>query len=141
MNDKKIVIGYDGSFDSKKALRIAVDIAKALSADIDLVSVIDLPPLGIVYMGDIISAYTTIKHNRECAIKDGKTQAKEMNASVTGILLEGKASEQIMKYAHAQHACMIIVGTRGLGGFKQLLIGSTAQALATYSDVPVLVVK
>lgn len=141
MNDPKIVVGYDGSLDSKKALKLAVDIAGAIHADIDLLSVVDLPPLGIVYMGDIVSAYTETKRKRECAIQDGKAEAKEMGASVTGILLEGSASDEIMKYARAQKASMIIVGTRGLGGFKRLLLGSTAQALATYSDISVLVVK
>lgn len=141
MHDKKIIVGYDGSLYSKKALKLAVDIAEAVDADIDLLSVVDLPPLGSVYMGDIITAYTDTKRKRECAIKDGKAEAKEMGVSVTGILLEGTASEEIMKYAHAQRAYMIIVGTRGLGGFKRLLLGSTAQALTTYCDISVLVVK
>jgi len=36
---------------------------------------------------------------------------------------------------------LIVTGTRGMGGFKNLIIGSVAQKVVTYSKVPVLVIK
>jgi nucleotide-binding universal stress UspA family protein len=36
---------------------------------------------------------------------------------------------------------MVVVGTRGRGGFKGALLGSTSQALITHADAPVVVVR
>jgi nucleotide-binding universal stress UspA family protein len=38
-------------------------------------------------------------------------------------------------------ASMVVVGTRGRGGFKGALLGSTSQALITHADAPVVVVR
>ena len=55
--------------------------------------------------------------------------------------LEGNAAAEIINYAKRENAFMIVAGTRGLGGFNRLLLGSTAQALITYSDISVLIAK
>lgn len=46
-----------------------------------------------------------------------------------------------MRYAADQRADLIVIGTRGLGGFRDLIIGSVAQKVVSYSKVPVLVIK
>ena len=56
-------------------------------------------------------------------------------------ILEGNAAAEIINYAKRESAFMIVAGTRGLGGFNRLLLGSTAQALITYSDISVLIAK
>ncbi len=47
----------------------------------------------------------------------------------------------IVEYAEEQNADLIVMGTRGLSGFKRLLLGSVALGVATYSTCPVLVIK
>jgi nucleotide-binding universal stress UspA family protein len=47
----------------------------------------------------------------------------------------------IVEYAENKHIDLIIVGTRGMSGFKKLLLGSVASGVVTYAHCPVLVVK
>ncbi len=131
MNDKKIVVAYDGSSSSEKALQLAADLAKTLLADIVLVFVVDISR--IVVPGTRIDVLDRLEA--------GKKFGSALGVSVTSTLLEGYPPEEIIRYAQEQKAYMIVVGTRGLGGFKRLLLGSTAQTLITYSDIPVLVAK
>ena len=47
----------------------------------------------------------------------------------------------IVDYAEQQKVDLIVIGSRGLSGFKKLLLGSVASGVVTYSHCPVLVVK
>ena len=49
--------------------------------------------------------------------------------------------EEIVEYADKKKVDMIVVGSRGMAGFKKLLLGSVANGVVTYSHCPVLVVK
>lgn len=131
MQDKKFIVAYDGSPYSEKALQLAAGLAKTLSADIVLVFVVDLSR--VVVPGTRIDVLDRL----EAGVEFGGA----LGVSVTSTLLEGYPPEELIRYAREQKAEMIVVGTRGLGGFKRLLLGSTAQTLITYSDIPVLVAK
>ena len=61
-----------------------------------------------------------------------KTQIIQESVSVVGSILE---------YAENEKIDLIVVGTRGRSGIKQLLIGSVAEGVVTYAHCPVLVVK
>ena len=47
----------------------------------------------------------------------------------------------ILDYAENEDVDLIVLGSRGLSGFKKLLLGSTASGVVTYAHCPVLVVK
>lgn len=144
MTDKKIVVAYDGSPDSKNALKIAVDFARSLSAKILLVSVYDVDLWNLPDESNFIDYDRIEKSFKEIAAEkaeEGKKYCEEKEVPVHVELLEGNAVTEIINYAQRENACMIVAGTRGLGGFKRLLLGSTAQALITYSEIPVLITK
>ena len=144
MSDKKIIVAYDGSADSKKALNMGIEIARPLFAKILLVSVYDLSLLNLPDAADIIDFNKLEKSLREIFMEraeDGKKYCEEKEIPVHLENLEGNAAAEIINYAKRENAFMIVAGTRGLGGFNRLLLGSTAQALITYSDISVLIAK
>jgi len=55
--------------------------------------------------------------------------------------MEGEPAEELMTYADENNCDLIIVGHRGVGGFKRMLLGSTASNLVKYANQSVLVVK
>lgn len=142
MERKKIVVAYDGSPCSEKALEMAVDLARALVAEIILVSVIDVPTLvfgdGIVNPEEL---EREVRRNYEAKEETGMKYCKEMGVKAYVTFLRGNPPDEIIKYAQEENAYLIVTGTRGLGGFKKLLLGSVAHKLVTYSDIPVLVAK
>jgi nucleotide-binding universal stress UspA family protein len=47
----------------------------------------------------------------------------------------------IVDYAERENIDLIVIGSRGLSGFKKLLLGSVASGVVTYANCPVMVVK
>jgi nucleotide-binding universal stress UspA family protein len=47
----------------------------------------------------------------------------------------------IVEYAERENIDLIVIGSRGLTGFRKLLLGSVASGVVTYAHCPVLVVK
>lgn len=146
MIEKKFVVAYDGSPDSKKALAIAVEFAQPLSATILLVSVYELPVSHYsvesnYYYYDHEKVETALKEICAAKAEEAKKYCEEKNVPVYVNIMKGEPAPEIIKYAQQENARMIIAGTRGLGGFEGLLLGSVAHSLVTYSTIPVLIVK
>lgn len=70
-----------------------------------------------------------------------EARAEAMGVAYTSILLEGPVSSKIVDIATEQDCDGIILGSRGLGGWKRLMLGSISNAVAAKATLPVLVVK
>lgn len=140
MTSKKFIVAYDGSDDSKKAIEMAIDLSKDISAEIVVVSVYDIP---ITLSDGATYNVWTIDFEKACKsrVAEVKEYYEKKGISIHTEVLLGNPADEIIKYAHQEKAYMIISGTRGIGGFARLLVGSVAHRLVTYSDIPVLVVK
>ncbi|MDU2064955.1 MAG: universal stress protein [Sporomusaceae bacterium] len=142
---KKIVVAYDGSEHSKRALDWAVKFAGASKAVIDVVMVLVPSSLlvGVDYAGVCFSE--ELKEMAEKEIEEQLEAAKSFceaqNVVVHTATLFGNVVDEIQHYVTDVKADMVICGTRGLGGFEGLLVGSVAHKLVTYLPVPVLAVK
>lgn len=138
---KNILIAYDGSEPSKKAVALAAGLAKEQSpkAVLWLVSVMDISygELGEPYLSQIIEKCT----------RDGQDLIKEATVMIgndvdthTETLL-GKPAECIIEVANTRACDLIVMGTRGLGLLEGLLLGSQAQKVISHAHCPVMVVK
>jgi len=140
MEIKKIVVGFDGSPSSKKALEYAKYLGKKLNASITVISVVRLPEFSqsMDEVEEIIDnedkrigpLHAEI---RECCSKEG--------IEITTEIIHGHPVEKIIEYAKENKFDLIVLGTRGLGGFKKLMIGSVAQKVVSYSKIPVMVIR
>ena len=65
----------------------------------------------------------------------------ECGILVETILVEGKASQQILRVAEEQHCDLIILGTHGRTGLSRVLLGSVAEDVVRHSRFPVLTLK
>jgi nucleotide-binding universal stress UspA family protein len=70
-------------------------------------------------------------------IEDGEKQGISLKIEI----LHGHPAESLVRYAADYKADLIVMGTRGMGGFKNLVIGSVAQKVTTYATVPVTIIK
>ena len=140
MDVKKMVVAYDGSPGSHKALAWAVDLAIRLGSAVVVVSVVK-PPEFSASIDEVDEWYADgEKQYRPLlaqAIAYGETQGLVLQTEI----LKGHPAESLMRYAVDRKADLIVMGTRGMGGFKSLIIGSVAQKVVTYAQVPVVVVK
>ena len=142
MSIKKIVLAFDSSADSEKALEWTMAFAKENKAEVHVASVMES-----VYTPSFEEAFNLSdindlrkKHMIENAAKT-EVLYKEQNIASKSVILEGHPAEEIINYAEKINADLIVCGTRGHGGFSAVLLGSIAHKLVTYATVPVLVIK
>jgi nucleotide-binding universal stress UspA family protein len=122
---KRILVAVDGSDGANAALAEAISLADALDAS--LTSVAD------VLTEQFASA--------RAAVHEALAQAEAAGVDADYEILEGDPAEQIVRIATLRDVDLVVVGSRGLGGFAGALLGSVSRAVAQHADRPVLVVK
>jgi len=135
---RRIVVGVDGSIASKEALRWAVRLADMLAARIDAVTVWD--PAPIFGWGILPATYSPAidLQQRLDEVVDELFPAGRP-AGLRTAVLEGPTAVTLLDAAHG--AAMLVVGSRGLGGFAGLRLGSVSAKVAAHAASPVLVVR
>lgn len=144
VRSRRIVVGLDGSEGSVRALRWAVETAKPLDAEVVAVQVHDvsssLPgPMGVA---PPIDNGEWRKELQRTLDQDWYAPLREAGVRYHAIFNEenGPAAAALMRIARQEGADMIVVGSRDLGGFAELLLGSVSHQLAHHSPVPVVIV-
>ena len=137
-SERRIVVGVDGSPPSERALDWAVAEAQRTGAALHLVSAW-IFPMALGY------AFTTTVHEVRQSAQDVIDRAMAHVGEVAGDLtVTGETSEQAPApalIAAAKGADLLVVGSRGLGGFQGLLIGSVSQYCARHATCSVVVVR
>jgi nucleotide-binding universal stress UspA family protein len=138
-----IVVGVDGSGASIKALRYAVDEAKKTpGTEVKAVSAWHVPA-GVYGSGWAPSDVDLDEFRKlaQTALDEGIATA-DIGASgvkVTPVLREGQPADVLCD--EAEGSDLLVVGTRGLGGFHGLLVGSVSQQCVHHASVPVVVIR
>ena len=133
----RIVVGVDGSEPSKAALRWAARLAPAIGATIEAVIAWEFPTnFGwAVEAGDWRpdrDAETILNETLDGAFGSARPDG------LVGTVREGRTASVLLEAARG--AEMLIIGSRGHGGFTGLLLGSVSAECAEHASCPVLVV-
>lgn len=142
MSERPVVVGVDGSASALHATRWAATEAERRDAPLRLVHICHLQP---------------VRHPRqvsppadfqEAILEQGRHWLAEASEAarrvvpgltVTTDLHAGVAAAELVR--ESRTAQLMVVGSRGLGGFKSLLVGSVAVALSAHGDCPVVVMR
>jgi Universal stress protein UspA and related nucleotide-binding proteins len=140
----KIMVAYDESDHSKKAVDWALKMQESLGTAIEVVTV--LPPMGspFIYENQPLSLLDLRESQKKCAVEaleELRQKCEAAGRTITPIVLEGSVADSLLKHSEKSGADLIVTGTRGKGGFTGLLMGSIAQKLVTYAKIPVVVIK
>ena len=140
----RIVVGVDGSDSSRQALRWAYDEAAHHGASITAVSTWHPPalPLGPAYGSAPPEGYVSQpKQNALDLLERFVTDldVREPAVDVRTAVEEGNPAEVLIKLS--KDADLMVVGSRGHGGFKGMLLGSVSQHLVAHAECPVVVVR
>jgi nucleotide-binding universal stress UspA family protein len=133
-----IVVGIDGSPSSDYALELAQALALALEAALVLVHAYD-PHIPFAVLTTEGMRNELHRHGRKLlAAARGRVVA---SLAVEEVLVEGSAREELLAACDRHAPSLLAVGSRGLGGFKELLLGSTSRSVANRASCPVLVAR
>jgi nucleotide-binding universal stress UspA family protein len=133
----RIVVGVDGSPSSLEALRWALGQGRLAGSAIDVVSAWRTPS---AYGGYPVIAETDWQHNAEEVLDTALSQVPEAaDAGVTRHVVRGHPVDVLLE--RAAGADILVVGSRGRGGFTGMLLGSVSQHLVAHAPCPVVVVR
>jgi nucleotide-binding universal stress UspA family protein len=138
-----IVVGVDGSVGSAEALKFAIAEARLRKAKLKVVTAWTLTyvaaPIGM--MAPIDEALIPELQNNAKAVLDkavADALGPEPDLVIEKAVLEGTPAQVLVDAA--QGADLLVVGTRGHGGFTGLLLGSVSQQTAHHAPCPIVIV-
>jgi nucleotide-binding universal stress UspA family protein len=148
---KKILFATDGSDNARRAEEAAAILAKSCGSELLILNVYSIP----FYAFSSASAFggmppINIKELMETAEQQAKKLVDESQRRVesqgirtTGKVLEAGSSVvyEIVSFAQNENVDLIVVGTRGMGGFKKLLLGSVSSGVVSHAHCNIMVVK
>lgn len=136
---RTIVVGVDGSPGSEAALHWALAEAKRRSVDVVALDAWSLPPTASMAYVPSASG-DAIKDAATAALDDVVRRASGRYRGVTceQVVVNGPPAVTLVEAA--QQAAILVVGTRGRGGFAGLLLGSVSQHCAHHAPCPIVIV-
>ena len=136
MSAGRVIVGVDGSESSKEALRWAADYAGAIGAPLEALTVWDMP----ITFGWVASLEED--DPEKGALHALETLVREVlgdDADITTKVERGHAAFVLV--TASQRAGLLVVGSRGRGGFAGLLVGSVSQYCVQHASCPVVVFR
>ena len=138
---RKFLVPVDGSENSRRALEYATSMAVAGDA-LTLVHVIDIPPTVYVESQKLLNEIMS-KFKEESAkiLNQSKALVQKSGVAVDAVTLEGDTAQGIVDYAQKGGFDMIVMGSRGLGKLKDMVLGGVSHKVLQRAKCPVLIVK
>lgn len=148
----KILVPYDGSKYSIKALTRATELAHNLDSEIILFSVVNVgyvsPPglLGIIKSKkekEAIKKWSkSVKTDTEKMLKNALKKCESKGITASYVISEGEISSKILDFATKKRISLIVIGSHGLHGIGKLkTLGSVSRRVSENAKCPVLIVR
>jgi nucleotide-binding universal stress UspA family protein len=141
---RKILFASDLSAASRPAFKVAMDLARALKADLLIVhSVAPVVPAEALYapIADWDALTREIKSATQGALDQLAALARRRRLRVQTSIASGYAAEEILRVARARRVYAIVMGTHGRSGLSRLLAGSVATRVVAEAPCPVVTVR
>jgi nucleotide-binding universal stress UspA family protein len=135
----RVVVGVDGSDTARHALDWALEAGRLHQARVEVVHAwavpygVGEPFVPVAY--DSVPLEVAANRMLDAAVDAADTSG--LPAPVTRTLALGNASAALLEAT--EHADLVVVGSRGLGGFKGLVLGSVSHHVAHHATCPVIV--
>ena len=139
---KTIVVGVDGSPNSRTALTWAAAEAADHGADLVVINVWEhtlLPPAGSVSVSERYVADPSQRTSEDLVNVIKEELGENPPVLVQPQVKQGNPAKVLID--QSENADLLVVGTRGHGGFRGLVLGSVSQHVAAYANCPVTVVR
>lgn len=142
MTETAIVVGVDGSEGADHALHWARQRADRSSAHVYAVMGWDVPPFMFSPspMGVPVPPIEVIRDTARQQLADAAARAGGEGATFTAVLREEGPVTALLEEARDHDADLIVVGTRGLGAIRRVLLGSVSSRITADAPCPVAVV-
>jgi nucleotide-binding universal stress UspA family protein len=143
---RKIVAAYDGSENSTRAVGVAAGLAAKFGSELVVVHVYSSPVIPYSVAGAPVPNYAELEKLAEdsarSTLAQGVRAARDSGVAPRGELIEASSTVQALtEFTASEKADLLVVGTRGMTGFKKLILGSVSSGVIGHANCSVLVVR
>ena len=140
-----IVVGVDHSAGAKAALRFALEEARRRQSTLRVVHAYQFGYIGANGLDLVVPALGgELADFRQAAVASLDETLREVGAETDGVSIESRVDQgaaAAVLIEESREADLLVVGSRGHGGFAQLLLGSVSQQCAQHAFCPVVIVR
>ncbi|HUJ26631.1 MAG TPA: universal stress protein [Myxococcales bacterium] len=138
---KRILVGVDGSPESETAAQKAVELAKALGAQLTIAYVVSPRPPSVAetYAAEVQRADVLERDYVAALLFQAELRCRNQGVNAETVSLSGPVAETLADLAPEYD--VVVVGHRGRGAVSRALLGSVADRLVQICPKPVLVVR
>jgi nucleotide-binding universal stress UspA family protein len=138
-SQQRFVVGIDGSSESKEALRWALGVARLTGAAVDVVAAWRSPVSdNLSVLGGDLGG---VEGDARKMLAKVLSQVGDDASGVEVRELVGEGAPAKVLLESAKHADLLVIGSRGRGGFASAVLGSVSLACVLHSSCPVLVFR
>jgi nucleotide-binding universal stress UspA family protein len=149
---KRILVPVDGSGNAIRAANVAIEYAEKFGAELLVLHAIAIPAhtlaeveggIGCLDSSESRQYFASARQKAKAIVDEVVKSAEAKNVKAIAIIQEYSFSvvETIVDHAAKNNVDLIVIGTRGLTGFKKLLIGSTSSGVVNHAHCPVLLIR
>jgi nucleotide-binding universal stress UspA family protein len=140
---KKVLVPTDFSDSARHAFTYGVSFALEYEAQLVLLHVVENLTVG--YASDLFpvpmaEVFQEISGYAKAELAKLSEEAKHKGVTVSELVVQGKPSAEIVRYASENEVDMIVLGAHGKGMLDQALFGSTTERVMRHAPCPVLTV-
>jgi nucleotide-binding universal stress UspA family protein len=137
----RILLATDGSKEAELALWTAVDLANSTNSELQVATAgwPDIPE----YVELLEEAYQRLEREAKQTLDEQVKKIEQAGgvAAKAHLRMERLPGQEIAHLADEVDAGLIVMGSRGLGGMRRLLLGSVSDSVVRHSHCPVLIVR
>lgn len=146
---QNIMVPYDGSTYSQKALKMAIEMASAFDSMVYLMNVVDITavsPPGQIHSKEtrktLDQIKNSIKNSAESYLRKIQENYKDSGVIIKGFVLEGDITGELLRSIQDNNIDLVIIGSRGLSGISKIkTLGSVSRKVSELAKCPVVIVR
>jgi nucleotide-binding universal stress UspA family protein len=140
---EKILVAFDGSNLAKKALKKALELVEENpSTTLEIIHTYQIPTfiLGEAYITASVDINQSYIDYAQGVLDEAKSLVPQ-HSNIHFVLKQGESSKVILEYANQTKCDLIVMGSRGLGGIREFILGSVSHNIVQHAKIPVLIIK
>jgi len=139
---KKVLVPLDGSTLAENTLPFVINLAKeGCVEEVVILNVVEIPIMWSSESFDIFPLKNAQFRRAQKYLAGIETKLSDEGIKIKAEILEGAAAKCIVEYAQSNAVDLIVIGTHGYTGMKELVFGSVALKVLHDAHVPVLLIK
>lgn len=138
---ERVLVAYDGSKGARRALEVAVDLARRDDAELIGLAIEAHLPHYAATVGEVQEELRF--EERACArlLMEASAYAAEQGVPMRTEIRAGRPAQEIVRSARDHGADLVVIGHSGLAGVWGLLLGATAEKVSRHAACSILIVR